>query len=154
MIWSVFKRMIPTYRLQMWPLRNGALKSSSQPEAVLRAEKDAISQSCLRISLQGKVLESMFLIRISLVRGTPGMKMMSLKVVECLHQRETDQATCSLPAQLWIQRIRTPRGWRLGICILFFLFSFVVLEFELRAYPFCEGFFRDRVSQTICPGWL
>jgi hypothetical protein len=39
---------------------------------------------------------------------------------------------------------------------------FVVLEFELRAYNlshstspfFCEGFFRDRVMQSICPSSL
>jgi hypothetical protein len=47
----------------------------------------------------------------------------------------------------------------------FFLsFFFAVLGLELRTCtlnhstsPFfssCEGFFRDRVSQTICPGWL
>jgi hypothetical protein len=43
--------------------------------------------------------------------------------------------------------------------ILFFL---VVLGLELRVYTlrhpttpfFCGGFFRDRVLQTICPGWL
>jgi hypothetical protein len=41
------------------------------------------------------------------------------------------------------------------------LFLFVVLGFELRAYtmshstsPFCDGFFKTRVSQTVCLGWL
>jgi hypothetical protein len=44
------------------------------------------------------------------------------------------------------------------------VFTFVVLGFELRAYTlshstsapslFCDGFFRDKFSQTICPGWL
>jgi hypothetical protein len=46
--------------------------------------------------------------------------------------------------------------------ILSFFFFFVVLRFELRAYTlshshqplFGEEFFRDRFSQTICPGWL
>jgi hypothetical protein len=40
-------------------------------------------------------------------------------------------------------------------------FFWVGLGFELRAFtlshsssPFYEGFFPDRVSQTICPGWL
>jgi hypothetical protein len=48
-------------------------------------------------------------------------------------------------------------------------FPLVVLEFELRAShllgrhfyclsnsasPFCDGFFQDRVSRTISPGWL
>jgi hypothetical protein len=39
--------------------------------------------------------------------------------------------------------------------------AFVVLGLEFRAYtsshstsPFCEGFSRDRVSRTICMGWL
>jgi hypothetical protein len=43
----------------------------------------------------------------------------------------------------------------------FLLFVFSVLGFELRAYtsnhstsPFSEGFFWDRVSWIICPGWL
>jgi hypothetical protein len=39
---------------------------------------------------------------------------------------------------------------------------FAVLGFEHRTYNFeplhqaifCDGFFRDRVSRTICPGWL
>jgi hypothetical protein len=38
---------------------------------------------------------------------------------------------------------------------------FSVLRLELKAYntshsssPFCDGFFRDRVLRTICPGWL
>jgi hypothetical protein len=43
--------------------------------------------------------------------------------------------------------------------VLFFFL--VVLGLELRAYtlshstsPFCEGFFWDRILQTICQGWL
>jgi hypothetical protein len=42
-----------------------------------------------------------------------------------------------------------------------FFFFFFSLGFELRAYtlshstsPFFVIFFLDRVSQTICPGWL
>jgi hypothetical protein len=43
-----------------------------------------------------------------------------------------------------------------------FFFFFLVLRFELRAYIpwttppalFWDGFFWDRVSWTICPGWL
>jgi hypothetical protein len=44
-----------------------------------------------------------------------------------------------------------------------FFFFFPVLGFELRAYTspwatppalFCVGFFQDKVSQTICSGWL
>jgi hypothetical protein len=41
------------------------------------------------------------------------------------------------------------------------LLFFAVLGFELRAYTlshsttlFCDAFFLDRVSQTICLGWL
>jgi hypothetical protein len=41
------------------------------------------------------------------------------------------------------------------------LFCFVVLGLELRAYTlsqssslFCEEFFQDRISCTICLGWL
>jgi hypothetical protein len=37
----------------------------------------------------------------------------------------------------------------------------VILRLELRAYtlshstrPFCEGFYWDKFSRTICPGWL
>jgi membrane-bound metal-dependent hydrolase YbcI (DUF457 family) len=40
---------------------------------------------------------------------------------------------------------------------LFFFFLFAVLGFELRAYTLsysASPFFRDRVSPTICPGWL
>jgi hypothetical protein len=44
---------------------------------------------------------------------------------------------------------------------LSFFFFCAVLGFELRASPwatppalFCDGIFWDRVSQTICPGWL
>jgi hypothetical protein len=50
------------------------------------------------------------------------------------------------------------------VCLCVFpleLFFFVVIGLELRAYtlsysasPFSWGFFRDRVSWTICPGWL
>jgi hypothetical protein len=50
------------------------------------------------------------------------------------------------------------RRWRL---LQFFVVVFAVLGFELRAYilshstrHFWEGFFLDRVLQTICPGWL
>jgi hypothetical protein len=47
-------------------------------------------------------------------------------------------------------------GW-----VLFFCFFFAVLEFDLRGYTlsqstspiFVKGF-QDRVSRTICPGWL
>jgi hypothetical protein len=54
-------------------------------------------------------------------------------------------------------------------CLQNFFFFFDALEFELKtshllgrysttwAAPpalFCDGFFRDRVSQTICLGWL
>jgi hypothetical protein len=42
-----------------------------------------------------------------------------------------------------------------------FFFLFAVLGLELGAYtlshstsPFVMGFFRDRISQTICLGWL
>jgi hypothetical protein len=43
-----------------------------------------------------------------------------------------------------------------------FFFFLVVLGLKLRAFTlrhsispiFCDGFFRDRVSGTICPGWL
>jgi hypothetical protein len=53
--------------------------------------------------------------------------------------------------------------WTKQALYLFFFPSFfgVVLGFELNAYtlthtksPFfvCDGFFRDRLSQTICPG--
>jgi hypothetical protein len=43
-----------------------------------------------------------------------------------------------------------------------FFFFFLIPKLELRAFtsshstsPFCDGyFFRDRVSKTICPGWL
>jgi hypothetical protein len=45
--------------------------------------------------------------------------------------------------------------------VQFKIIFFVVLGFELRAYLeplhqtlFCEGFYRDGVLQTICPGWL
>jgi hypothetical protein len=48
--------------------------------------------------------------------------------------------------------------WTVSILAFFF---FAVLAFEPRAYtlshsasPFCTGYFQDRVSQTICPGWL
>jgi hypothetical protein len=48
-----------------------------------------------------------------------------------------------------------------ALTFFFFFFFFAVLGFELRAYtlshsasPFCDGFFQDRISQTICPGWL
>jgi hypothetical protein len=43
--------------------------------------------------------------------------------------------------------------WIVCVCVL--------LGLELRAFtlshstsPLCDGYFRDRVSRTICPGWL
>jgi hypothetical protein len=49
-----------------------------------------------------------------------------------------------------------------GVFFCFCFCFFVVLGLELRAYtlshstsPFlCDVFFRDRVSQTVCLGWL
>jgi hypothetical protein len=43
-----------------------------------------------------------------------------------------------------------------GLITITIILNFVILGLELRAYtlshtsPFCDGYFRDRVSQTVC----
>jgi hypothetical protein len=70
----------------------------------------------------------------------------------------------------WVARITGMSHWQLAtvrffsfffLSFFFFFFFFAVLGLELRAYtlshstsPFCDGYFRDRVSRTICPHWL
>jgi hypothetical protein len=56
----------------------------------------------------------------------------------------------------------SPHGiWLQENLVLFLSFYFPALGFELRAYTlshstslFCVEYFWDRVSPTICPGWL
>jgi hypothetical protein len=56
-------------------------------------------------------------------------------------------------------RLKDDRSWCHFFPLTFYLFIFVVLGFELRAYtlnhstnPFCDGVFQDRISPASC--WL
>jgi hypothetical protein len=60
----------------------------------------------------------------------------------------------------WSDRCEPPHLAFLFIFIYLFIY-FAVLGLELRAYtlnhsasPFCDGYFRDRVWEALCLGWL
>jgi hypothetical protein len=61
------------------------------------------------------------------------------------------RASGSWRAQMYVPALTLPT-------VFFFFFFFPVLGLELKAYtlsPFlCDGCFLDRVSRTICLGWL
>jgi hypothetical protein len=75
-----------------------------------------------------------------------------------LHLRGSHSPTDTKICSKWITELKVRTKTRiLCVCVC----VCVVLGLELRAFtlshsasPFCDGHFQDRVSQTICPGWL
>jgi hypothetical protein len=69
----------------------------------------------------------------------------------------------NLPSSAGITCIHYCSQLQFFFFLFFFFFFFVVLGVKLRAYTtlwailpavFCDGFFQDRVSWTVCLGWL
>jgi hypothetical protein len=77
-------------------------------------------------------------------------------------QKNIKDTKCKSPVESYQLGERKPSVlfWA-NYTFFFFFFFFVLLGLELRAFtlshttsPFYDGYFGDRVSQTICPGWL
>jgi hypothetical protein len=71
--------------------------------------------------------------------------------------RNTKYNTLDCPKGIMLQELLS----HIVYLVFFVFWVFLRSGLELRAYtlslstsPFCEGFFQDRVLQTICLGWL